>query len=393
MSSFIKKWSTGYDFNGGNALLIGYNNYIYFPSVANIIQINLNGTINNNSWAGGLTDAQAIVIDGQNMYVSNYQDTKIMKINFNQAPFTVSTFRSLSYCPMGLAIYNGYLYVCNYSNHSINKISLTNPSDDMDNWVQSNISSPTSISINSNYMYVCNSDIITRILLSDPTNNIEFIPASLISGPIGLAIYNGYIYVSNFNSGKISKFNLNDPTNNNDLNWLIGLDNPDGLTIYNDNMYISNYADGLPLTYISKVNMLSYPSPACLLKGTKVKTINGYKKIEDINVGDYVISDKRVPKRVIKVHNWNIKWTTNAFEKNKIYVIENHKTKTYISGFHKFMKDNKMIFAFDGKLRVARKEEICDENDEYKLYHIQIEDHIDHHLLVNGDNIVESWNG
>jgi len=136
-----------------------------------------------------------------------------------------------------------------------------------------------------------------------------------------------------------------------------------------------------------------YVGLSCLLKGTKVRTINGFKKIEELKVGDYVISHLRKPVRIIKTDSWTVKWKQEISKGNRVYVLENLKTKTFISSYHKFMKNNKLVAACDANLRLARKEEICNDKNEYELYHIQIEDHEVNHLLVNGDNIVESWDG
>ena len=137
----------------------------------------------------------------------------------------------------------------------------------------------------------------------------------------------------------------------------------------------------------------SYVGLSCLLKGTKVRAINGFKKIEELKVGDYVISHLRKPVRVIKTDSWTVKWKQEISKGNRVYVLENSKTKTFISSYHKFMRNDKLVAACDANLRLARKEEICNEKDEYELFHIQIEDHEINHLLVNGDNIVESWDG
>jgi hypothetical protein len=134
-------------------------------------------------------------------------------------------------------------------------------------------------------------------------------------------------------------------------------------------------------------------TPACLLKGTKVRTIQGFKNIENIKVGDFIISHLRVPVRVIKTHNWKVKWSNKMHKASKVYVLENYKSKTFLSSYHKLMVDNEMVCACNSDLRLARKEEICDKNNEYELFHIQVEDHENNHLLVNGDNIVESWDG
>jgi len=76
--------------------------------------------------------------------------------------------------PLGIAIYNEYLYVTNFYDNTIGKISLTDPIND---------------------------------------NNQSW--AATGDGPVGIAIYNGYLYVTNFYDNTIGKISLTDPINNN----------------------------------------------------------------------------------------------------------------------------------------------------------------------------------
>jgi len=387
MTNFIKNWSNGYDFANNWGLMTFYDNYMYVPCNNNIIKTNLNGSVINPEWWTGINgeSLQSIVIDNGYLFVSDYNTGNISKISLSNPTNYTGDWMNVEY-PHGLAIYNGYMYICRFNASCISRVKLSDTSDFLNNWVTCQ-TEPVDLVINNANLYISsyNSGVTYTNLIGTPVNK-PFIASLIVSPSFGIAIYEGNVYVSHGTiNGKIGRFNIDNPGNNPDLNWLTGLDNPSGLTVYNDNMYIAELGGN-----ISKIQLKEL---SCLLKGTKVRTIEGYKNIENIKVGDYVISDKRVPKKVIKIHNWNIKWKKNILERNRIYIIENYKTKTYLSAYHKFMKDNKMVAACNGKLRVARKEEICDKNDEYKLYHIQIEDHKDHHLLVNGDNIVESWDG
>lgn len=70
---------------------------------------------------------------------------------------------------------------------------------------------------------------------------------------------------------------------------------------------------------------------ACFVKDTEVITINeGVKKIQDIELGDIVITHKNRPKKVIQVH-------TNKLGDRKIYKLSVEKNKDiYVTGNHKF---------------------------------------------------------
>jgi len=144
---------------------------------------------------------------------------------------------------------------------------------------------------------------------------------------------------------------------------------------------------------------------SCLLKGTKVKTPNGYRNIETLKVGDSVISHRGKTVKIIKAHSWNVYWNDKISYESLVYVLETNRNKTYISAHHKFKNtqidstqklklfDNGMVQACDGGLRLARREEICDNNGMYQLYNIQVENHERNHLIINGGIIVESWDG
>ena len=144
---------------------------------------------------------------------------------------------------------------------------------------------------------------------------------------------------------------------------------------------------------------------SCLLKGTKVKTPNGYRNIETLKVGDSVISHRGKTVKIIKAHSWYIKWSNNLNPESRVYVLEKNGKKVYLSEYHKYMISNgenisnkyklttSMVQACEGGLRLARKEEICDDNEMYQLYNIQVENHERNHLIINGGIIVESWDG
>jgi surface protein len=144
---------------------------------------------------------------------------------------------------------------------------------------------------------------------------------------------------------------------------------------------------------------------SCLLKGTKIRTPHGYKKIETLKVGDIVLSHNEKMVKIIKVHKWDIDWNDKS-SASKVYVLENNKKKSYLSAYHKFMNKeyinstnkikiikNNMVEACHGNLKLARKDEICDKNDMYQLYNIQVENHEINHLVINDGMIVESWDG
>jgi hypothetical protein len=161
----------------------------------------------------------------------------------------------LEYIPFGLAIYEGYMYVCNIDNGSISKIKLDDPNSVEDDWA-TGLDTPYALAIHDGYIYVSNysdgtngTGFISKINLAYPNNVYPNVVTGLY-GPTGLAIHNGYIYVSIFNGdifssdtptglGNIIKIDLDVP-NTVEYNWATGLNLPFGLAIYDGYIYVSN---------------------------------------------------------------------------------------------------------------------------------------------------------
>ena len=99
--------------------------------------------------------------------------------------------------PKGLASADGYIYVANSGDNTIGKISLLDPSDNIQNWAETGKS------------------------------------------PMGLAIYGGYLYVANYDDDTIGKINLADPTNDNDQNWAVDVNHPMTLVIFHGWLFVS----------------------------------------------------------------------------------------------------------------------------------------------------------
>ena len=131
------------------------------------------------------------------------------------------------------------------------------------------------------------------------------------------------------------------------------------------NIYIGNtmISDHGNLDHIDTTQLwngtLSDWTVSCLLKGTKVKVSNGYKNIEDLNEGDYVISHLGNKVKIIKKDSWKIHWTDNIDKSNKVYALKRFGKKTYLSTYHKIMTLKKtMVEAHLSNLPLATKEEI-----------------------------------
>jgi len=162
---------------------------------------------------------------------------------------------------------------------------------------------------------------------------------------------------------------------------------PDGSITPGGNSFRYDKNHDAPDPSITEVN--------CLLKGTKVKILGGYKLIEDIKVGDFILSHKGNLAQVLKTVSWDIKWSETATnESNTVYKIPAGEVgcdeDTYISAYHQILIDGKLVAAKDAGLELARESEV---GSEFTFYHLHVVNYQENHLVVNGNCIVESWSG
>ena len=137
---------------------------------------------------------------------------------------------------------------------------------------------------------------------------------------------------------------------------------------------------------------------SCLLEGTIVKTPNGWTPIEKLKTGDYVTNQNGMAvriKRMTKSRNeYNSKTNSNAMVYRVPVGQMGCTTELYVSKHHKIQQpDGTLLKAHKLNLELASQKEICDRFGRYVLYNLQVENHRENHLQVNGNCIVESWNG
>ena len=127
---------------------------------------------------------------------------------------------------------------------------------------------PTSIIVDSNYMYVTDLSwgTINRItLLNDIATDICYNYISGLNGPFGLAMYNNNLYVSNLGNSSgiytgttISKFTISNGTViDYSYNWVSDLVSPSGLVTDNSYVYVANLGIDIESygTTISRIRM------------------------------------------------------------------------------------------------------------------------------------------
>jgi hypothetical protein len=132
------------------------------------------------------------------------------------------------------------------------------------------------------------------------------------------------------------------------------------------------------------------------LKGTLIKTPNGYVPIEKMKIGDEIVSDDGAIVKVTKIGKWECD-ANNKYDKldlsKVMYKIPTGEykctTPVYISHFHRILAPDKWLrFAKNLGCKVATASELS-ESGLYTIYNLAVEQ--DKHLVVNGGCVVESW--
>jgi YVTN family beta-propeller protein len=230
---------------GGNWITENTNQsieFIYFTKSIEYYSCLLDDT--STVWANTGRVPEYMCIWNGYLYVSNFKDKSIGKISLKD-PVNDNNQRwatTLSN-PCGIVVTDGYLYVTNYNKNTIGKISLTDPVNDNNQFWGLTGARPEGIAVYDGYLYVTNlnDDTIGKISLTDPKNDNNQKWATTGSTPTGITISNGYIYVSNCTDNTVGKISLTDPKNDNNKDWVtVGIE-PYGLCIVNDYLYVTNY--------------------------------------------------------------------------------------------------------------------------------------------------------
>jgi hypothetical protein len=137
---------------------------------------------------------------------------------------------------------------------------------------------------------------------------------------------------------------------------------------------------------------------SCLLEGTLIKTPNGLTPIEKIKTGDYVTNQNGVSVRIKRMTKSRNQYNYTSLSNASVFKIASGNmgstSNLYVSKHHKIKQsDGSFVKAYKLNLPIATKSEICDRLGNYILYNIQLENHKENNLVVNGGCIVESWNG
>jgi hypothetical protein len=405
-------WSTGY--NGDIGQMVFYGGYMYFPNynTNTIIQVNLNGTFNNISWATttqGLSGPDGCTVSGNYLYVTNVTNNTISKISLTNptSDFTTSwatTTQGLS--RSAITIVGDYLYSVNANTATMSKISLTNPTTVFTtSWATSaqGVSYSLGITYFNNYFYLSViGGKIAKISLTNPTTDFDANWATSAQGlnnTVCVTIKDNYIYASNYTLNTICKISLTNPTTDFNSTWATfntsgtntGVDRPWGLTTYVNDLYVYN---GTP-DNILQIN-LPIPSLPCFKEGSKILTDQGYKPIQDLRKGDLIKTLKHgyLPIDMIGFREM-VHQASNERIQNQLYQCSQSEypeifEPLVLTGCHsilvdwltqeqgeKTMKDFGRIFMTDDKIRLIayldEKATVYEVPGNYTIYHIALE--------------------
>jgi len=210
-----------------------------------------------------------MAIHGSYMYVANYGNGCISKISLADSSIVILDWATVLYGPFGLVASGSYLYVSNMGmfgdGTNISKINLDDGSITDLNWASGLANGPAGLAIYGSYLYVAiyGSDEgvntkISKISLDDGSIiNADWITG--LNGPLDLVIDGSYMYVSNLGDfsvddrNTISKINI-DTGSIVDMLWATGFSGPAGLAIYDWHIYVSNYSS--TTGYISKISLV-----------------------------------------------------------------------------------------------------------------------------------------
>lgn len=164
--------------------------------------------------AGGTNGPQGMAYDGTYLWISDYDNNRVRKIdiniNNNAGQMTSSgDVTSTISNPYGILYLSGFLYVTNSSTATVSRIDVSN------NTVSGTASVGTGpmgiIYDENNFIWVSNQGTNT-VSYIDVTNFTASGTVTVGTNPAGMAYHSGYIYVCNYNSNTLSKIDVNAKT-------------------------------------------------------------------------------------------------------------------------------------------------------------------------------------
>lgn len=160
-------------------------------------------------------------------------------------------------------------------------------------------------------------------------------------------------------------------------------------TIIKDNSNSYQTLDNFVINF--NTSIVSLEDVNCILKGTKILTVDGYVPIENVKVGDIIITHDGREKKVIRTHYLSAIHSKNTqciiIRKGTYGAIED----LYISKNHAILIGNEFITPY-GKKQYIDKFELVRDKSHYTYYSIMTDNFLTDSLIANGV-AVETWGG
>lgn len=141
---------------------------------------------------------------------------------------------------------------------------------------------------------------------------------------------------------------------------------------------------GFSVNSTSGLNFLAPSDISCLLIGTNILTPNGYVKIEELKIGDEVLTHKGIVKKIKNIKLFPVIGNYDSYpriiRKGTFNAIED----LYLSSGHAILIDNVFDYPFNLNL------EICEKYSILNYYCLAMDDYLNDTLVANGV-VVETW--
>lgn len=128
-----------------------------------------------------------------------------------------------------------------------------------------------------------------------------------------------------------------------------------------------------------------------LLKGTKVKTPYGFKNIEDLVVGENLMSHVGVPVKIININSQKI--YNNGKIKQEYYMYTHESNSKIFMSYNIQFQNSQYKLEYAHNLKKVNIDDICNDAGFYEIYQIHIYDYDKYYLIVNGFLLIKAWDG
>ena len=140
---------------------------------------------------------------------------------------------------------------------------------------------------------------------------------------------------------------------------------------------------GVPKATITAATF-TYKNLACFKKNTLILTPAGYSQVENLRCGDYVLSSKNIPIKIIQIASF-----ISSGKEKDLYILEKSSIKEnipfmdlYMSNNHAYKSNDKWhhMWCSSSSAKMVK----SDDDDVIEYYHIIIDDYFSHNLVANG---------